>query len=48
MKGLQERYQAGDDHMKCEVEMEKEVGIEPKIGGGNVDDENGKIAIRFV
>jgi len=48
MSGLQERDKAEDNDIKCGVEVGKKGVIVPKIGGGNVDDENGEVAIRCV
>jgi hypothetical protein len=46
VKRLQERFKAMDGDIKCGDELGKRVIIVPKIGGGNVDDENREVAIR--
>lgn len=48
MRWLQERDKAEDIAIKCGGEKGKKPVIVPKTGGGNVDDENGEVAIRFV
>jgi hypothetical protein len=48
VKMLQERFKAVDSDIKCRVERGKKVIIGPEIGGRNVDDENGEVAIRCV
>jgi hypothetical protein len=48
MRWLQERDGAKVNAIKWGGEEGKKVVIVPKIGGGNVDDENGEVAVRFV
>jgi hypothetical protein len=48
IRWLQERDKAENIAIKCGVEEGKKLVIVPKTEGGNVDDENGEVANRFV